>query len=158
MGSIERLRLLVSVRPACRLRGRGILHYHPPSLARLRSAHVLGLSPPRRAQRSRFNTAAGVVGGASAILGKVFGGASTAAPTAAEADEPRAVAALVSFQQQMRDLQSLLTDGDASEFIIVSIPTYLSLTGKADSFRRLRLTYVLPHLLTYLVFTHLLTY
>jgi len=78
--------------------------------------------------RSRFNTAAGVVGGASAILGKVFGGASTAAPTAAEADEPRAVAALVSFQQQMRDLQSLLTDGDASEFVIVSIPTYLSLT------------------------------
>lgn len=68
------------------------------------------------------------------------------------------MAALVSFQQQMRDLQSLLTDGDASEFIIVSIPTYLSLTGKADSFRRLRLTYVLPHLLTYLVFTHLLTY
>ena len=34
----------------------------------------------------------------------------------------------LAFQAQMQDLQELLHDGATSEFVIVSIPTYLSLT------------------------------
>ena len=87
--------------------------------------------------RRRFAGVTNVVGGASALFGTVasaFGGSGGggAPPTSpaegAQDDEPRAVAALSKFQEQMRDLQALLTDGSQSEFVIVSIPTYLSLT------------------------------
>ena len=41
--------------------------------------------------------------------------------------EPAAVTALKDFQEQMRDLDRLLVDNDACEFVVVSIPTALSI-------------------------------
>ena len=96
--------------------------------------------------RTRFQGVSSVMGGASSLLGNIFnsGGAAGAAAGAAaaaagfgvgggqtssgEQEEPQAIAALTKFQAQMRDLQALLKDGATSEFVIVSIPTYLSLT------------------------------
>jgi arsenite-transporting ATPase len=78
--------------------------------------------------RRRFDGAASVLGGASSLLGNVLNRDVGASPTKTGEDEPRAVKALTRFQDQMRDLQTLLKDEECSEFVIVSIPTYLSLT------------------------------
>ena len=76
--------------------------------------------------RKRFQGAAGVLGGASAMFSKAFGGGSGGGSVDVanvNEDEPKAVNALLRFQEQMRDLQMLLTDPKSSEFVIVSIPT-----------------------------------
>lgn len=100
--------------------------------------------------RNRFAGAASVVGGASSLLGNlgnVFnsGGGGVAPASGASAaggsdveDEPKAIAALTKFQAQMRDLQALLKDQKTSEFVIVSIPTYLSLTESERLLAELR--------------------
>ena len=62
--------------------------------------------------RERFNGIQGAAAGASAVLGKMFGTEAAAqggvgvATSDADQEEPRAVAALVKFQTQMRDLQA----------------------------------------------------
>jgi len=82
--------------------------------------------------QQRFQGAAGVLGGATALFGKAFGGGGaglgSAPASVTDAEEPKAVAALTQFQGQMRELQALLKDPATTEFVIVSIPTYLSLT------------------------------
>ena len=84
--------------------------------------------------RSRFQGAASVVSGASSLLGNLAnglggGGMGIGARGNGGADEePRAVQRLMEFQAQMRDLDGLLKDASQSEFVIVSIPSYLSLT------------------------------
>ena len=80
--------------------------------------------------QQRFQGAAGVLGGAKALFKNVFGGGGGGGGgSAADAEEePRAVAALRDFQSQMKELQALLKDPKTTEFVIVSIPTYLSLT------------------------------
>jgi len=84
--------------------------------------------------RERFQGASSLVSGASSLIGNMFnkgaemaGGAPAPAAGGVE-DEPSAITALTKFQEQMRDLQALLKDPAMSEFVIVSIPTYLSLT------------------------------
>lgn len=86
--------------------------------------------------RARFQGVTGAVSGASSMLGNIktaFGGSMDTGGAAASMlddvvkDEPQGVAALTRFQDQMRDLQNLLKDGSTAEFVIVSIPTYLSL-------------------------------
>ena len=83
--------------------------------------------------KDRFQGAASVLGGVGNML-KNFQGAKSAggfggngAAGGADEEEPRAVEALTTFQEQMRDLQRLLKDQETSEFVIVSIPTALSL-------------------------------
>ena len=83
--------------------------------------------------KDRFQGAASVLGGVGNML-KNFQGAKSAggfggngAAGGADEEEPRAVEALTKFQEQMRDLQRLLKDQETSEFVIVSIPTALSL-------------------------------
>ena len=80
--------------------------------------------------KERFRGAASVVGGLGSVL-KNFGGGAAGGASAGGGDpledEPKAVVALSKFQAQMRDLQTLLLDGSTSEFVIVSIPTALSL-------------------------------
>lgn len=76
--------------------------------------------------QKRFRGAANVVGGVSTLL-KNFGAGVPPPASADDADEPTAVAALTTFQAQMRDLDGLLKDQTTSEFVIVSIPTALSL-------------------------------
>jgi len=95
--------------------------------------------------RERFQGASSLMSGASTLLGNMFnagaasGGGSGGMGEAAGSggvvsgdggveDEPSAITALTKFQEQMRDLQMLLKDPAISEFVIVSIPTYLSLT------------------------------
>ena len=82
--------------------------------------------------KERFRGAASVVGGLGSVLknfggGAGAGGGASAGGDDALDDEPKAVTALSRFQSQMRDLQTLLLDGSSSEFVIVSIPTALSL-------------------------------
>ena len=85
--------------------------------------------------KERFRGATAVVGGIGNMM-KNFGGAAAGGGASAagggmggaDEEEPKAVRALIKFQAQMRDLQALLTDGGTSEFVIVSIPTALSLT------------------------------
>lgn len=87
--------------------------------------------------RTRFQGASDLIGGASSLLGNVLGksglggglggGRGLDGGEGAE-DEPKAIKALTEFQTQMRDLQALLHDESQAEFVIVSIPTYLSLT------------------------------
>lgn len=76
--------------------------------------------------RRRVQSAADLVGDASAFLGNVLGGAGKS--TLLQEDRPRALAALEGFQAQMRDLQALLKDAATTEFVIVAIPTALALS------------------------------
>jgi len=90
------------------------------------------------ALRTRFNSATSVLGGASELLGRVFG--SDRKPKAAPPTEgePKAVRALKKFRGQMQQLQDLLHDEKESEFAIVSIPTALSLSESERLYESLR--------------------
>ena len=78
------------------------------------------------ALRQRFAGATAFMGGASSILGKVFGGGN-APPPAADAPEPGAIQKLKEFQGEMQELEALLHDPEQSEFVIVTIPTALAM-------------------------------
>jgi len=81
------------------------------------------------ALRKKLDTATAAVGVASSLFNNLFsGGKGGAAQGRKGEDGPSATAALKDFQLQMRELQALLHDPDTSEFVIVSIPTALSLT------------------------------
>ena len=94
--------------------------------------------------RERFDGAASLVGGATSMLNNIGsvinraagqGGAPSAPGAGAGAgaggpggaEERGGVAALRDFQEQMRELQSLLHDQQTTEFVIVSIPTGLAI-------------------------------
>ena len=78
--------------------------------------------------------AAAALGGAASVIGGIFnkatgksGGGFGGGGGADDLSEPAAVTALKDFQEQMRDLDRLLVDNDACEFVVVSIPTALSI-------------------------------
>jgi arsenite-transporting ATPase len=83
------------------------------------------------ALRAKFDSATAAVGMATNLLGNLFsgGGNDRAKGHAGDGDgsPPSAVGALKDFQLQMRELEALLHDEATSEFVIVSIPTALSL-------------------------------
>ena len=86
------------------------------------------------ALRGRLGGAAAALGGAASVIGGIFnkatgksGGGFGGAGGADDLSEPAAVTALKDFQEQMRDLDRLLVDNDACEFVVVSIPTALSI-------------------------------
>ena len=88
------------------------------------------------ALRGRLGGAAAALGGAASVIGGIFnkatgrGGGGMGGGGGGGADdlsEPAAVTALKDFQEQMRDLDRLLVDNDACEFVVVSIPTALSI-------------------------------
>ena len=92
--------------------------------------------------RERFDGAASLVGGATSMLNNIgsvinraagapspppWGAQASAASAGGAAEERGGVAALRDFQQQMRELQTLLHDQATTEFCIVSIPTGLAI-------------------------------
>ena len=87
------------------------------------------------ALRGRLGGAAAALGGAASVIGGIFnkatgrggGGMGGGGGGADDLSEPAAVTALKDFQEQMRDLDRLLADNDACEFVVVSIPTALSI-------------------------------
>ena len=89
------------------------------------------------ALRGRLGGAAAALGGAASVIGGIFNkatgrggggmGGGGGGGGADDLSEPAAVTALKDFQEQMRDLDRLLVDNDACEFVVVSIPTALSI-------------------------------
>lgn len=90
------------------------------------------------ALRRRLDSATAAVGVAKVLLNNLFNEQKRGGRGGSSAEDgPSATAALEQFQGEMREIQELLHDGKTSEFVIVSIPTALSLVESERLLRAL---------------------